>query len=105
MGDPTVGFGAVWVVRHQRGDDVRRLDPVSGDLEETVDVGRTPFGLAVGGGSVWVTNSHDRTISEIEPETNEVVSMFGTRFYPWYIAYGHDYLWVALRDRPFQGEL
>jgi YVTN family beta-propeller protein len=38
----------------------------------TIPVGRNPRDLAVGAGSVWVTNASDGTVSRIDPATNTV---------------------------------
>jgi YVTN family beta-propeller protein len=63
-------------------------------------VGKRPARLATGGGSVWVANGGERTISEIDPRTNEVVSTIPTQFYPRSVAYGHSFLWVSLGSDP-----
>ena len=48
-----------------------------------------------------VPNSIGRTISMIDPQTNQVVDTIPTRYYPESVAYGHGFLWVSLHDRPF----
>ncbi|MGH9173506.1 MAG: YncE family protein, partial [Vicinamibacterales bacterium] len=40
----------------------------------TIQVGQDPRELAVGFGSVWVTNSSDGTVSRIDPATNTVIA-------------------------------
>jgi YVTN family beta-propeller protein len=105
----TVGFGAVWVSDFVRSPGsfetpepgkVLRLDPVTGNLDDVVNVGKRPAGLAIGGGSVWVANGGEKTLSEIDPRTNEVVSTISTQYYPTSIAYGHGFLWVSLGSDP-----
>jgi YVTN family beta-propeller protein len=104
-----VGFDAVWVsdlvrspeqsAKPERGK-VLRLDPATSNLDDVINVGKRPIGLATGGGSVWVANGGERTLSEIDPRTNEVVSTIPTRYYPTSIAYGHGFLWVSLASEP-----
>lgn len=40
----------------------------------TIPVGRQPWDLAFGAGSIWVPNGGDGTVSRIDPATNEVVA-------------------------------
>ena len=40
-----------------------RIDPNRRAVVETIPVGQAPAGVAVGGGSVWVANSGDGTVS------------------------------------------
>jgi hypothetical protein len=50
--DLALGEGALWLLT----DDgtLHRLDPLSGNREDTEDVGANPVALAVGRGAVWV---------------------------------------------------
>ena len=104
-----VGFGAIWVsdfvgsptlFERPEPGKVLRLDPGTGNLDDVINIGKRPGGLATGGGSVWVANGGERTISEIDPRTNEVVSTIPTRYYPTSIAYGHGFLWASLGSDP-----
>jgi YVTN family beta-propeller protein len=104
-----VGFGAVWVsdlvaspeksAKPEPGK-VLRIDPATSTLDDVINVGKRPVGLATGGGSVWVANGGERTISEIDPRTNEVVNTIPTQYYPTSVAYGHGFLWASLRPDP-----
>jgi YVTN family beta-propeller protein len=80
---------------------VLRIDPEAGTMEDAIPVGKRPGGVATGGGSVWVANGGEMTISEIDPRTNQVVSTIDTRYYPTSLAYGHGFLWVSLHPEPF----
>jgi YVTN family beta-propeller protein len=104
-----VGFGAVWVsdlvASPEKGakpepGKVLRIDPATSALDDVINVGKRPVGLATGGGSVWVANGGERTISEIDPRTNEVVNTIPTQYYPTSVAYGHGFLWASLRPDP-----
>ena len=50
-----------------------RIDPATNSIAATIDVGKVPNGVAIGGENVWVYNLADRTVSEIDARTNEVV--------------------------------
>jgi streptogramin lyase len=105
-----VGFGAVWlsdmveppvVNAEPEAGQVLRIDPETGTMEDVIPVGKRPGGVATGGGSVWVANGGEKTISEINPRTNDVVSAIDTRYYPTSLAYGHGFLWVSVHPEPF----
>jgi hypothetical protein len=48
-----VGFGSVWVSQ-KRGDNVVRVDPISGEILATIDVGTDPLKLQPADGRMWV---------------------------------------------------
>jgi serine/threonine protein kinase len=59
-------------------------------------VGNTPSGVAVGEGSVWITNEGDGTVSRIDPVTNQArVIRVGKG--PDAVAVGEDSVWVVNR--------
>jgi branched-chain amino acid transport system substrate-binding protein len=67
---------------------------IDGDAVEYTQVGKTPSTIAVGEGAVWVLNADDRTISKIDPETNEVET-FGTGGITTDLAVGEGAVWVG----------
>ena len=49
-------------------DSVTRLDEQTGRaVGRPIPVGADPRGIAVGPRAVWVSNSHDDTVSKIDP--------------------------------------
>ena len=62
-----VGQGAVWVA-NDSGGSVARVDPATGQVVTTINVGRGPDALTVGPGALWVANSEDDTVSLIDPK-------------------------------------
>lgn len=52
-------------------DTVTAIDPDSGDIGPTVEVGSAPIGLAAAGEQVWVANSEEATVSRIDAATGE----------------------------------
>ena len=57
--------------RLARRELVVRIDPDTRAVTDTIRVGRSPAGVAVGAGSVWVANSGDGTVTRINPTTDK----------------------------------
>jgi branched-chain amino acid transport system substrate-binding protein len=74
------------------GNAVAEID---GKTASYSPVGNTPSTIAVGEGAVWVLNADDRTISKIDPDTNEVVKTFGTGGETTDLAVGEGAVWVG----------
>jgi YVTN family beta-propeller protein len=49
-----------------------RIDPATYELVRAVPVGTDPAAVAGGGGSVWVANRQDGTVTVVDPGTNRV---------------------------------
>ncbi|HLF68222.1 MAG TPA: ABC transporter substrate-binding protein, partial [Gaiellaceae bacterium] len=64
-------------------------------LVADVPVGNGPTSVAVGEGSVWVTNSLDRSVSRIDPRTSGLVQRIDVGGDPGGIAVGAGAVWVA----------
>jgi hypothetical protein len=65
------GFDSVWVAK-EFSDAVARVDPASGRVLATVDVGSTPFKLQPADGRMWV-RTNDAYVA-IDPATNTVTA-------------------------------
>ena len=61
-----VAFGAVWVSLGAE-DRVVRLDPDSGEVQQSIEVGDDPEGITAGRDSVWVANGGSGTVTRIRP--------------------------------------
>jgi DNA-binding SARP family transcriptional activator/ABC-type branched-subunit amino acid transport system substrate-binding protein len=92
-----VGVGAWRLVgggaEHQTAGAIV-LDP-TGAQRETISFGTAPSSVAVGEGSVWVLDGDDKTVTQIDPETNEVRRVFSTSSRPTDIAAGAGAVWVG----------
>ena len=84
---------AVWIASNS-GGTVSRFDPATGGLE-TLPVGGTPEGLAVGAGSLWVTNGDARALLQINPRTLARIQTIPVGNGPASVAVGKDAVWVA----------
>lgn len=90
-----VGDGALWVTQRE-ANHVVRIDPKSGSVVQSIQVGNGPTGIAFGDGSVWVANSLDGTVSRISPVTNAVTATISTGDTPAGVALdGRGNVWVT----------
>ena len=94
--DVAVDRDHVWVL--DRGDQPRvlQVDPASLRVTGQGFVGDDPRSLAVGAGSLWVTNTADGSISQVDPETARVLGNpldVGGR--PTNVAAGGGRVWVV----------
>jgi branched-chain amino acid transport system substrate-binding protein len=77
------------------GNAVAAIEAVHGDVSSYTATGTTPSNVVIGGGSVWVLNADDRTISQIDPTTRRIVKTFATGGRPTDLAFGDGSLWVG----------
>jgi YVTN family beta-propeller protein len=70
---------------------------VASKAQDSIDVGNEPSGIAVGGGSVWVANSGDGTVSRIDPATNDVVDTIEIGNVPDSLSSDGDFVWVTVQ--------
>ena len=99
-----VGIGAAFarVGQDDGGTDsagAAALDPDTGAILESVELGSAPGTVAIGEGSVWVIDADDKTISQIDHESREVVRTFSTSSTPTDIAVGAGAVWVGNAER------
>src|SRR5262245_40324334 len=83
----------MWVSSTSTGQ-LLLVDARTNTVTQSVPIGNGPQGLAVGGGSVWVANTPDGTVSRFDPGTGRIrkVAVGGS---PTGVAYGDGELWVA----------
>ena len=104
----TVGGALVAVLSHDdsiwvtdsRNNQVIRVDPNTGQVTRRIDVGTKPWGLAAGGGAIWVVNrgnATDRvsTVSRVDPNTNRVTKTITVGAGADGVAWMDGALWVA----------
>jgi DNA-binding beta-propeller fold protein YncE len=88
---------SVWVTNSGGGgDSVARIDPHTNRLAgRPVRTGASPQSLAVGGGSLWVGNHDERTVTRIELASGKVVADIPVPSEPHRVAYGAGAAWVG----------
>ena len=78
------------------GDSVARIDPRTNRLlGRPVRTGASPQSLAVGGGSLWVANHDERTVTRIDLASGKVVADIPVPSEPHRVAYGAGAVWVG----------
>lgn len=87
------GAGAIWV--SSGGKSLVKIDPRTHDVEQTIDVGNGPQGVAVSGRDVWVANSLDGTVSRVSADTNHEVDHYTVGNTPTGVAAGNGSIWVT----------
>jgi class 3 adenylate cyclase len=90
------GAGAIWA--SSGGGSVAKIDPGKHTVEQTIDVGAGPQGLAVEGRDVWVANSRDGTVSQVSADTDHEVAHYPVGNSPTRVAVGHGSVWVTNAD-------
>jgi len=66
-------------------NSVVRVDPRTNRIDAVLDVGRQPVAAAVAGKTAWVYNGDERTVSEIDAETNTVREATPVSTVPFYL--------------------
>ena len=78
------------------GSGVASIDS-AGPPSSFTQAGRTPSNVAVGEEAIWVLDADDRTITQIDPESGDIVKTFSTGTTPKDIVVGGGALWIGNR--------
>jgi streptogramin lyase len=94
-----IGFESIWVADRER-DQLYRVDPATGALEDNVDVGAAPEDIAIGPTDVWVANASGNNVSRVDPSGGEaeVIDTIPVGARPTAVAVDDAGVWVANRD-------
>ncbi len=65
------------------------IDPATDRVVADLPIGRSPSDVATGGGSIWVLDANDQTISQIDPRNRSVAQTFGAGAAPTRLAFGN----------------
>jgi len=87
----SAGGGAPAVVK----DSLVKIDPETGKVLDVIRVGRQPVSVAVVGGSVWVSNNEDATVTRLDPRTGHTDTIGGLRPPFDMVAEGTRHVWVS----------
>ena len=78
------------------GDSLTRIDPhTNRPAGRPITTGASPQSLAVGGGSLWVANHDERTVTRIDLASGKVVADIPVPSEPHRVAYGAGAAWVG----------
>ena len=86
----------VWVTA--LSGKVQRIDPQSGQVLETLDVGGWPFGIVFDARWMWVTQRYTGTLLRIDRTDVGARTSFEVGSNPARVAVGHGSVWVAAED-------
>jgi YVTN family beta-propeller protein len=91
----THGDGFAWIASKDAGT-VSRLDRKSGTIQ-TLTIGGSPGSMAYGAGSLWVTDTEERKLVQINPRTTgrAVVQRISVGNVPSAVAVGEGAVWVV----------
>ena len=78
-----------------QANSVGVIDADSGKLTSQTPVGSSPAGVAASPDAIWVTNTDDQTVSQIDPRTNAVVQTIRVGAGPSGIATSPGAVWVV----------
>lgn len=84
---PSIGAGAVAL-----------LDPSSAELRGQVDVGDLPRGVALGLGSLWVTDQQGDVVVRVDPSSLQVLERIAVGASPAGVVVAAGFVWVANSD-------
>ncbi len=90
-----VGKHAVWLLGDAIDRRLFRIDPSTGRVVDVVRLGFAPGGVAVGFGSVWVTDQLDDRLVRIDPVTERVSASIAVGRAPWGVVTGAGSVWTA----------
>ena len=90
------GEGAVWVLEGSlHRQSVFRVDPTTNRVVGQLRLHFDPGGIAVGGGSVWVTNPRGNSVVRIDPRSLRIVKRIPVGRDPVAVVVGEGSVWVA----------
>ena len=92
------GFGSLWAALGP--DQLVRLDPATGDVQQQYDVGLSPVFVSVGSDRVWVMNQGSGSVSAVDPRSGEVAEVVVDTgvIEGGDIVAGRDAVWVRVTD-------
>src|SRR5262245_750662 len=97
IGLATTGGDALWAVSSDQ-DAVVRIDPSTGQVRGTVEVGDTPLRMAADGDLLWVTVFRAGQVVAIDTASGEIAHTVRLGDGPEGVAVGHGAVWVVRQD-------
>jgi YVTN family beta-propeller protein len=99
-----VGYGAVWLSLPDPNRPYAALwevDPRTVRVTHTITIGKVEgfllsLDVAIGGGSLWVTNYEAGTLTRVDPKTLTIVTTIDIGSHPSGVTFGAGRIWVAV---------
>lgn len=90
------GSGSIWVAGPTQESPITRIDPRRNDVVDRIPLKKfRASGIAVGGGSVWVSDIGNDQVWRIDPVSNSPVGSIKVGLGPVGVAFGAGSVWVA----------
>jgi hypothetical protein len=99
--DCVLGEGALWVPTNTLmgpGGTIVRIDPATKSIPARIEVPGKVYGVALGGGSVWVAQAGPDQLVRIDPAKNVVSKVYPVKAPPRGVAYGGSFGWILTED-------
>src|SRR5207253_4764274 len=80
------------------------VDPATNRIVGDVHLHSIPNSVAVGGGSVWVTSTEDRTLFRVDPKQRTIVKAIALPGAPANVAFGAGAVWLPYLIRATGGQ-
>jgi YVTN family beta-propeller protein len=90
-----LGAGSLWVLGDAADRRIWRIDPRSGRIVRVIELRFTPADLAVGAGSVWVSDQIGDTVTRIDAASGRVAAVTRVARGAAGIAFGGGSVWVT----------
>jgi YVTN family beta-propeller protein len=84
----------VWVTNLGE-NTVSEIEASTGEVINTINVGKLPLGVSSDGTHVWVTNHTDNTVSEIKVASGEVIRTINVGRDPFGVSSDGTHVWIA----------
>jgi virginiamycin B lyase len=92
-GGIAIGAGSVWMITDEQGS-LRRIDPTSGSILQTVHVPAGSYNPHFIDGHIWVTHVAGAQATSVDANTGEIVAHRATGRHPRFLTAGAGAVWT-----------
>jgi YVTN family beta-propeller protein len=85
----------IWATYYTSPSEVLRIDPSTNTVTGTFIKTTAAYGLAAGGGSVWVADGYAGTVIRVNPSTLATTATITTSIIPQFLVYAFGDVWAA----------
>jgi YVTN family beta-propeller protein len=93
--DVGFGIGSMWVLGDAADRRLWQIDPRLRRISRTIDLSFAPGRLAIGAGSLWVTDQLGDKVVRLDPASGRAIAVIGVGAGVGGIAFGAGSIWVA----------
>jgi YVTN family beta-propeller protein len=85
----------IWATNYVTPSEVLRIDPSTNTITGTFTKTVAAYGLAAGGGSVWVADGSAGTVIRVNPSTLATTATIAMSIFPQYLVYAFGDVWAG----------